>query len=147
MQRILICTNHFYPETFRCNDVAFELTRLGYDVTVLTAIPDYPGGKFFDGYGFFRKRKETVRGVKVIRAFTYAWCCGECRRASSREACSADGFDAACNGGRTGRTCKFALCREKCRVILEQRDRIHCSLCCICRQAYGCSFRTKSPCK
>lgn len=69
MQRILICTNHFYPETFRCNDVAFELTRLGYDVTVLTAIPDYPGGKFFDGYGFFRKRKETVRGVKVIRAF------------------------------------------------------------------------------
>lgn len=69
MQRILICTNHFYPETFRCNDVAFELTRLGYDVTVLTAIPDYPGGKFFDGYGFFRKRKETVRGVKVIRTF------------------------------------------------------------------------------
>lgn len=49
--------------------MAFELTRLGYDVTVLTAIPDYPGGKFFDGYGFFRKRKETVRGVKVIRAF------------------------------------------------------------------------------
>ena len=49
--------------------MAFELTRLGYEVTVLTAIPDYPGGKFFDGYGFFRKRKETVRGVKVIRAF------------------------------------------------------------------------------
>lgn len=49
--------------------MAFELPRLGYDVTVLTAIPDYPGGKFFDGYGFFRKRKETVRGVKVIRAF------------------------------------------------------------------------------
>lgn len=69
MQRVLICTNHFYPETFRCNDVAFELARLGYDVTVLTAIPDYPGGKFFEGYGFFKKRRETVRGVKVIRAF------------------------------------------------------------------------------
>ena len=40
--RVLICTNHFYPETFRCNDVAFELVRRGYDVTVLTAIPDYP---------------------------------------------------------------------------------------------------------
>ena len=64
MKRVLICTNHFYPETFRCNDVAFELVRRGYDVTVLTAIPDYPGG-----YGFFRKRKETVNGVKVIRAF------------------------------------------------------------------------------
>ena len=69
MKRVLICTNHFYPETFRCNDVAFELVRRGYDVTVLTAIPDYPGGKFFEGYGFFRKRKETVNGVKVIRAF------------------------------------------------------------------------------
>ena len=69
MKRVLICTNHFYPETFRCNDVAFELVRCGYDVTVLTAIPDYPGGKFFEGYGFFRKRKETVNGVKVIRAF------------------------------------------------------------------------------
>lgn len=69
MKRVLICTNHFYPETFRCNDVAFELVRRGYDVTVLTAIPDYPGGKFFEGYGFFRKRKETINGVKVIRAF------------------------------------------------------------------------------
>ena len=69
MKRVLICTNHFYPETFRCNDVAFELVRRGYDVTVLTAIPDYPGGKFFEGYGFFRKRKEIVNGVKVIRAF------------------------------------------------------------------------------
>ena len=69
--RVLICTNHFYPETFRCNDVAFELVRRGYDVTVLTAIPDYPGGKFFEGYGFFRRRKEIVNGVKVIRAFIF----------------------------------------------------------------------------
>ena len=69
MKRILICTNHFYPETFRCNDVAFELAKRGYEVTVLTAIPDYPKGKFFDGYGIFSRRKETVEGVKVYRAF------------------------------------------------------------------------------
>ena len=67
--KVLICTNHFYPETFRCNDVAFELVQRGYDVTVMTAIPDYPKGKFFDGYGIFRKRKENVKGVKVYRAF------------------------------------------------------------------------------
>lgn len=67
--KVLICTNHFYPETFRCNDVAFELAQRGYDVTVLTAIPDYPKGKYFDGYGVFRKRKEKVKGVKVYRAF------------------------------------------------------------------------------
>lgn len=68
-KNILICTNHFYPETFRCNDVAFEMVNRGYDVTVLTAIPDYPKGKYFDGYGLFRKRRETVNGVKVYRAF------------------------------------------------------------------------------
>ena len=65
----MICTNHFYPETFRCNDMAFELANRGYDVTVLTAIPDYPKGKYFDGYGVFRRRRETVNGVKVIRGF------------------------------------------------------------------------------
>lgn len=70
MEKILICTNHFYPETFRVNDVAFCLAEKGYDVTVLTAIPDYPAGKFYDGYGYFRRRRETVRGVKVIRGFT-----------------------------------------------------------------------------
>ena len=69
MAKVLICTNHFYPETFRCNDVALELANRGYDVTVLTAIPDYPKGKYYDGYGIFRKRRETVNGVKVIRGF------------------------------------------------------------------------------
>lgn len=68
-KRILICTNHFFPETFRCNDVAFELVRRGYEVTVLTAIPDYPKGKYFDGYGIFRKRRETLNGVKIYRGF------------------------------------------------------------------------------
>ena len=68
-KRILICTNHFYPETFRCNDVAFELVHRGYEVTVLTAIPDYPKGQYFDGYGIFHKRRETVNGVKVYRGF------------------------------------------------------------------------------
>lgn len=66
--RILIVTPHFYPETFKCNDMAFELQRRGHDVTVLTAIPDYPQGKFYDGYGVFKKRRETINGVKVYRS-------------------------------------------------------------------------------
>ena len=49
--------------------MTFELASRGYDVTVLTAIPDYPKGKYFDGYGIFRRRYETVNGVKVIRGF------------------------------------------------------------------------------
>lgn len=69
MKKILICTNHFYPEEFRCNDLAFELVKRGHQVTVLTAIPDYPKGKFHKGYGLFRKRIERVNGVKVLHSF------------------------------------------------------------------------------
>ena len=69
VKKVLICTNHFHPETFRVNDVAFQLAERGYDVTVLTAIPDYPKGHFYEGYGFFRRRFERVDGVKVIRGF------------------------------------------------------------------------------
>lgn len=65
--RVLLVTQYFYPENFKSNDVAFELARRGYDVTVLTGLPNYPGGKVFDGYGIFRQRKETINGVKVLR--------------------------------------------------------------------------------
>ena len=69
MKKILICTNHFDPEEFRCNDLAFELSLRGHKVTVLTAIPDYPKGQFHKGYGIFSKRIETVNGVKIFRSF------------------------------------------------------------------------------
>ena len=65
--KICIFTNHFYPEDFKVNDIAFELVKKGFDITVLTAIPDYPKGKYYDGYSLFKKRREVVNGVKVIR--------------------------------------------------------------------------------
>ena len=68
-KRILLVTQYFYPENFKCNDIAFEMQRRGYEVTVLTAIPNYPQGKFFDGYGLFKRRTEVINGVKVIRGF------------------------------------------------------------------------------
>ena len=66
--KILIVTPHFYPETFKCNDMAFELKRRGHDVEVMTAIPDYPEGKFFKGYGIFKRRNENLNGVKIHRS-------------------------------------------------------------------------------
>lgn len=65
--RVLIVTNHFFPEVFRVNDVAFELAKQGHEVTVITSIPNYPQGRFFAGYGMFKKRREKVLGVDVIR--------------------------------------------------------------------------------
>ncbi|MDE5611079.1 MAG: hypothetical protein K2I90_03565, partial [Odoribacter sp.] len=58
LMRICIFTNHFYPEDFKANDIAFELAGRGHDITVITAVPDYPKGKFFDGYGWFRRSRE-----------------------------------------------------------------------------------------
>lgn len=66
---ILLVTQYFYPENFKGNDVAFELSDRGYEVEVLTGIPNYPEGKYPKGYGIFRKRIETIGGVKVYRVF------------------------------------------------------------------------------
>ena len=64
-KKILFVCQYFYPETFRGNDVVFHLAEKGHDVHVITGTPNYPAGKFFPGYGFFKKRHEVVRGVKV----------------------------------------------------------------------------------
>jgi len=67
--RVLLVTQYFYPENFKANDLAFELAKRGYEVTVLTAIPNYPYGQFFEGYGLFKKRKETLNGVTIYRSY------------------------------------------------------------------------------
>lgn len=66
--RILLVTSHFYPENFKANDLAFDLANRGHEVTVLTPIPDYPEGKFYNGYGLFKRRKERINGVTVYRS-------------------------------------------------------------------------------
>lgn len=66
-KHILIVSQYFYPENFRVNDIAIELVEIGYQVTVLTGIPNYPQGRFFKGYGYFSKRKENYKGVNIIR--------------------------------------------------------------------------------
>ena len=68
--RILIISQHFYPENFKINDIAFFLSANGYDVTVLTSKPNYPEGKFFEGYNFFNRNFEIIDGVKIIRVPT-----------------------------------------------------------------------------
>jgi len=41
--------------------------KRGYKVTVLTGIPNYPQGKYYDGYGLFKNRKGTYNGMDIIR--------------------------------------------------------------------------------
>lgn len=66
-KKILFITQYFDPEHFRGNEIAYHLGKIGCDVTVITGTPNYPKGKFFEGYGWFKKTKETKNGVKIIR--------------------------------------------------------------------------------
>ncbi len=57
-KRILIYTNHFYPEQFKINEIVDWLSNEPYHVRVITCIPNYPGGKFYKRYNvnsLFRK--------------------------------------------------------------------------------------------
>jgi glycosyltransferase involved in cell wall biosynthesis len=69
--KILFVSQYFYPETFKGNDLVFELVRRGHEVTVLTGKPNYPEGKFYKGYGFFKKKSEVINGAKIIRTPIY----------------------------------------------------------------------------
>ncbi len=66
--KILIVTQYFWPERFRINDVARGLIEKGHDVTVFTGLPNYPTGKFFEGYGYAGPYKQNWEGVKIVRA-------------------------------------------------------------------------------
>ncbi|MBP3871810.1 MAG: glycosyltransferase family 4 protein [Faecalicoccus sp.] len=65
--KLLIVSQHFYPEQFRINDIAFSLAKRGHDVTVLTGLPNYPKGKIFPEYRHGKNREQTINGVKIVR--------------------------------------------------------------------------------
>lgn len=67
--KILVLCQYFYPEQFRVNDICFELANEGHEVTVITGLPNYPSGRVESEYKWFRKRKEVINGVKVIRSW------------------------------------------------------------------------------
>lgn len=67
--RVLLLTQYFHPEYFKSTDIAFELVKRGYEVEALVGIPNYPEGVYTKGYGIFKRRVETINGVKIYRCF------------------------------------------------------------------------------
>lgn len=65
--KILIVGQYYYPDNFRINEISRELVVRGHEVTVLTGLPDYTTGKIPREYRFFRKRRERIDGVDVVR--------------------------------------------------------------------------------
>lgn len=65
--KLLVVSQYFFPENFRVNELVAELVRRGHEVTVLTGMPNYPQGRFFEGYGWRGPRHELFAGAKVLR--------------------------------------------------------------------------------
>ena len=51
--RILVVSQHYWPETFRINEVVQSLRKRGCDVEILAGQPNYPEGETFRGYSAF----------------------------------------------------------------------------------------------
>jgi colanic acid biosynthesis glycosyl transferase WcaI len=69
--RLLILTQYFPPEIgaapTRLQNIVRELARLGNEVEIVTGLPNYPKGRFFDGYQHTFYRKEIKEGMTVHR--------------------------------------------------------------------------------
>lgn len=72
--RILFLAHDFPPETSplasRTYEHAREWVKLGHDVEVVTAAPNYPDGILYPGYRNAAFSRETVDGIHVVRIWT-----------------------------------------------------------------------------
>ena len=66
-KKILVVSQYFFPEQFRINDICETWIKKGYQITVLTGIPNYPQGKFYKGYGFNKPKKEIYKDINILR--------------------------------------------------------------------------------
>jgi len=72
-KKLLVVSQHYYPENFRINDIVAGFTEDGYAVDVLCGMPNYPEGEWFPGYSGKGPKYEEHEGVRVFRS-------GEIRR-------------------------------------------------------------------
>lgn len=73
--KILFLTQYFPPETGasqnRFGDLSRRLSVLGHRVTVLTALPNYPKGEFYEGYRGRFVMTEDDHGIRIVRTWLY----------------------------------------------------------------------------
>lgn len=65
--RVLVFSQHFWPESFAINAVARQLREAGCEVVVLTGQPNYPEGHVFEGYQAWRLGRETGPDGDILR--------------------------------------------------------------------------------
>jgi len=73
--KVLILSQYYKPESgapqIRLAKMAEQLKKNGCDVRVLTAYPNYPTGKIYDGYKRASRMEEEIDGINVTRSWIY----------------------------------------------------------------------------
>ena len=73
--KTVILTQYFPPEMGaaqnRIHALANAFQRRGHDISVLTALPNYPTGEIFEDYKSLYKCRENIDGIEVIRSWLY----------------------------------------------------------------------------
>lgn len=64
---ILVVSQYFWPESFRINELASELSDRGHKVTVLTGLPNYPDGHVFPAYLEDPTAFACLEGIEIVR--------------------------------------------------------------------------------
>jgi len=65
--RILIVTQHFWPENFRINDLAESLSERGHQITVLTGLPNYPEGSLYQDFAENPADFDRYKVIEICR--------------------------------------------------------------------------------
>jgi len=73
--RILFLTHYFHPEGNAPATRVYEMSRrwvkLGFEVSVVTGVPNVPNGVVYPGYRNRWRSREVIEGVETLRVWTY----------------------------------------------------------------------------
>ncbi len=124
--RLLLVAQSYWPEPAgsapMMTDLATAFAAAGCDTTVLTARPNYPGNRVYDGYETGAQDRGTVAGVRIERSITIPPSGGGLGARLRHEGVLHAGFAASLARGRVGKhAAVLSLCPSILSVLLADR--------------------------
>ncbi|MBP2297433.1 glycosyltransferase family 4 protein [Azospirillum picis] len=125
-EELLLVAQSYWPEPAgsapMMTDLATAFAAAGAETTVLTARPNYPGNRVYDGYADGSQDSKTVDGVLIERLPTIPPAGGGLKARLIHEGVLHAGFAAALARGRVGRhDAVLSLCPSILSVALADR--------------------------
>lgn len=65
--RVLVVSQYFWPEQFRVNEIVKSFKDKGFEVDILTGIPNYPEGQVFKEYTSNKEDFNYYQGARIYR--------------------------------------------------------------------------------